>query len=51
VQPTLWRILVEHSIDILFLDIQMPGLSGLELAQKLKQLSRAAADRFCNGFY
>ncbi|WP_372727522.1 LytR/AlgR family response regulator transcription factor [Nocardioides sp.] len=29
------RILQEHEIDALFLDIQMPGLSGLELAQVL----------------
>ena len=42
--------LVEHSIDILFLDIQMPGLSGLELAQKLKQLSRPPLIVFVTAF-
>lgn len=29
------RFIAENSVDILFLDIQMPGLSGLELAKKL----------------
>ena len=42
--------LVEQSIDILFLDIQMPGLSGLELAQKLKQLSRPPLIVFVTAF-
>lgn len=42
--------LVEHSIDILFLDIQMPGLSGLELAQKLKQLPRPPLIVFVTAF-
>ena len=29
------RILQEHDVDVVFLDVQMPGLSGLELAQVL----------------
>jgi DNA-binding LytR/AlgR family response regulator len=29
------RILREHDVDVVFLDIQMPGLTGLELAQVL----------------
>jgi DNA-binding LytR/AlgR family response regulator len=31
------RILREHDVDVVFLDIQMPGLTGLELAQVLGQ--------------
>lgn len=42
--------LVDHPTDILFLDIQMPGLSGLELAQKLKQLSRSPLIVFVTAF-
>ena len=30
------RLLVEHSVDLLFTDIVMPGISGFELAQQAK---------------
>lgn len=31
------RLLQEHDVDAIFLDVQMPGLSGLELAQVLSR--------------
>ena len=30
----------EHEIDVAFLDIQMPGINGMELAKKLKEIDR-----------
>ncbi|MBZ4191299.1 LytR/AlgR family response regulator transcription factor [Niabella beijingensis] len=32
-----WKALQEESVEVLFLDIQMPGVSGLELLRSLKQ--------------
>ena len=35
------RILQEHNVDAVFLDVQMPGLTGLELAQVLSRFKQA----------
>jgi CheY-like chemotaxis protein len=32
------RLLAEHSVDLLFADIVMPGMSGVELARRAKEL-------------
>lgn len=37
------RILHEHPVDALFLDIHMPALSGLEIARTISRLSRPPA--------
>ena len=37
------RVLQEQEVDALFLDIQMPGLSGLELAQVLTRFRQPPA--------
>ena len=44
------RALEKHKPDILFLDIQMPGLSGLEVAAQLEPTSAPlASSRTANG--
>lgn len=42
--------LVENSPDIIFLDIQMPGLTGLELAKKLNNLPNPPMIVFITAF-
>ena len=41
------QILAEQQVELVFLDIQMPGLSGLELAE---QLSKDLQFIFCTAF-
>ena len=36
-----WDLWLEHQPDVCFLDIRMPGLSGLEVAQAPKRVARA----------
>lgn len=43
--------IVNSEPDLLFLDIQMPGMSGLEFAQKLSQLSRPPLIVFSTAFH
>ncbi len=42
--------IIEHRPDILFLDIQMPGISGLEMAKKLSALSQPPLIVFITAF-
>lgn len=35
--PTAWRMLSEVRPDIILLDINIPGISGLELAERIKR--------------
>ena len=39
------RMLQDRDVDAVFLDVQMPGLTGLDLAQVLSRFKTAAADR------
>ena len=38
--PAAWKAIGELSPDVVFLDIRMPGLSGIELAQTIKTLPK-----------
>ncbi len=35
-----WRILSNHTADLIICDHEMPGMSGLELLRKLRELDR-----------
>lgn len=41
---------MEHPIDVAFLDIQMPGISGMELAKKLKEVNENIQIVFVTAF-
>ena len=40
-----WAMIQEHKPSLVLLDVQMPGLSGLEVLQKIKALPSLAATR------
>ncbi len=40
----------ENKVDVAFLDIRMPGLSGIELAKKMKQYQEMINIIFCTGY-
>ena len=42
--------IAEHDIDVVILDIQMPQMSGIEVAKKLMQLSKPPAVIFATAF-
>ncbi|KYZ75878.1 two-component system response regulator [Anaerosporomusa subterranea] len=42
--------LMKNACDLIFLDIQMPGMSGLDFAQKLTSLQRPPLIVFCTAF-
>lgn len=42
--------ITEHKPDVLFLDIQMPGISGLEMAKKLNTLAKPPLIVFITAF-
>lgn len=42
--------LMKNTCDLVFLDIQMPGMSGLDFAQKLASLRRPPLVVFCTAF-
>jgi DNA-binding LytR/AlgR family response regulator len=44
------RLLDEHTIDVVFLDIEMPDLSGLELARVLRRFAAPPAVVFVTAF-
>jgi DNA-binding LytR/AlgR family response regulator len=44
------RLLDEHTIDVVFLDIEMPDLSGLELARVLRRFASPPAVVFVTAF-
>lgn len=37
--PEMWRIFKEHQIDLILLDIMLPGTSGLDICRKVRQES------------
>jgi DNA-binding LytR/AlgR family response regulator len=42
--------LMKHACDLVFLDIQMPGMSGLDFARELTSLRRPPLIVFCTAF-
>lgn len=40
----------QHPVDIAFLDLMMPGMTGVELARHLKQLHPKARVVICTGY-
>lgn len=44
------RLLDEHAVDVVFLDIEMPDLSGLELARVLRRFAAPPAVVFVTAF-
>ena len=47
--PEALRQLREHHVDIVMLDIRMPGLTGMESGEDVPAVRRAAGDRVRHG--
>jgi len=48
--PEAWEAITEHAPDVVFMDIHMPGLSGLELARALADLEKTPRIIFVTAF-
>ena len=44
------RVLTQEHVDVLFCDIVMPGMSGIELAKKARQLRPTLQIMFATGY-
>jgi CheY-like chemotaxis protein len=44
------RVLTQEHVDVLFCDIVMPGMSGIELAKKARQLRPTLKILFATGY-
>ena len=49
--PEAVRILVQEHVDVLFTDVVMPDLVGIELALHAKQLQPGIRPRFAMGYF
>ncbi len=49
--PAALELLERNPVDLAFLDVRMPGMSGLELAQRIKEKSPATHIIICTGYY
>lgn len=45
------ELMERNPVDLAFLDVNMPGMSGLELAQQIKKKSPNTHIIFCTGYY
>jgi CheY-like chemotaxis protein len=45
-----WGVLQEQEFDILFTDISLPGMSGIELARRLRQGGKRTRIIFSTGY-
>lgn len=48
--PSAWEAITEHNPDAVFLDIHMPGLSGMEIAHALKSIEKPPRIVFVTAF-
>ncbi len=48
--PEAWEAITEHEPDVVFMDIHMPGLSGMEVARALAELEKAPRIVFVTAF-
>jgi CheY-like chemotaxis protein len=44
------RVLTQEHVDVLFSDVVMPGMSGIELAKKARQLRPSLKIMFATGY-
>lgn len=45
-----WDMLQAHDVDILFTDISLPGISGIDLARRVRESGKAARIIFSTGY-
>ncbi|MRV76567.1 response regulator [Duganella sp. FT92W] len=45
-----WQLLQEHDVDVLFTDISLPGISGIDLARRVRESGRAVRVIFSTGY-
>jgi YesN/AraC family two-component response regulator len=45
------RLLVKHSVDLMMIDVQMPGLNGFQLAQQAKLIQPDLHFIYVSAFY